>query len=58
MSSTMEGQFQPAVLEYYSLLAYCLPNANCVIPYRKRYVWLNNRLGEKLVAALSRCENS
>jgi len=60
MSSTMEGHFLPSraiqVPKYYSLPEYVLTTSNCVISYEKRYVWLNNRLGEKLVVDLSRCE--
>jgi len=62
MSSTMEGEckapFWFAVLKYYPLPVQSHESAKCMLSYSKRYVWLTNRLGETLVADLSRCEES
>jgi len=61
MSSTMEGLFSSQIRflvpQYYPLPDSVKLSSNCVISYGKRYVWLNHRLGERLVVDLSRCEN-
>lgn len=56
MESHFNTQRWIKVLRYYPLPVQSYLGAKCVLSYSKRYVWLIHRLGETLVADLSRCE--
>jgi hypothetical protein len=54
----MQLGFSPKVLKYYPLLVQPDRCPNRMLCYSQRYVRLQKRLGETLVADLSRCEET